>query len=203
MIVDVPEESIGIVMEKMGVRKGELVSMRPQGSRMRAEFLIPARGLFGYKSEFLTDTRGEGVMSSVFDSYQLYRGEIERRNYGALVAFEDGECITYGLANAQERGDLFVSPGVKVYAGMVVGQNPKGEDLVINVCKRKAMSNMRSTSSDESIKLTPPIIMSLEQALEFLNDDELLEVTPQSIRIRKKELDHSKRKSIAFKNANK
>ena len=202
LVVDVPEDSVGAVMEKMGRRKGELVSMHPQGSRMRAEFLVPARGLFGYKSEFLTDTRGEGVMSSVFDSYQPYRGEIERRNFGALVAFEDGECITYGLANAQERGDLFVSPGTKVYAGMVVGQNPKGEDLVVNVCKRKAMSNMRSSSSDEALRLTPPINMSLEQSLEFLNDDELLEVTPESIRIRKKELDHGKRKSAAYRNAN-
>ena len=201
LVIDVPEDSVGAVMEKMGRRKGELVSMRPQGSRMRVEFLIPSRGLFGYKSEFLTDTRGEGIMSSVFDSYQPYKGEIERRNYGALIAFEDGECIAYGLANAQERGDLFVEPGVKVYGGMVVGQNPKGEDLVVNVCKRKAMSNMRSTSSDEAIRLTPPIRMSLEQALEFLNDDELLEVTPESIRIRKKELDHGKRKSSAYRNS--
>lgn len=200
LVVDVPEESVGAVMEKMGRRKGELVGMHPQGSRMRVEFLVPSRGLFGYKSEFLTDTRGEGVMSSVYECYQEYKGEIERRNFGALVAFEDGECITYGLANAQERGDLFVSPGVKVYAGMVVGQNPKGDDLVVNVCKRKAMSNMRSTSSDEALRLTPPIIMSLEQSLEFLNDDELLEVTPESIRIRKTELDHGKRKSNAFKN---
>lgn len=201
LVVDVPEESVGAVMEKMGRRKGELVSMHPQGSRMRVEFLVPSRGLFGYKSEFLTDTRGEGVMSSVFSSYEPYRGDIERRNFGALIAFETGECITYGLANAQERGDLFVSAGVKVYAGMVVGQNPKGDDLVVNVCKRKAMSNMRSTSSDEALRLTPPIIMSLEQSLEFLDDDELLEVTPQSIRIRKKELDHGKRKSAAYRNS--
>lgn len=201
LVVDVPEDSVGAVMEKMGRRKGELVAMHPQGSRMRVEFLVPSRGLFGYKSEFLTDTRGEGVMSSVFDSYQPYRGDIERRNYGALIAFEEGECITYGLANAQERGDLFVWPGVKVYAGMVVGRNPKGDDIVVNVCKRKAMSNMRSTSSDEALRLTPAIHLSLEQALEFLDDDELLEVTPESIRIRKKELDHGKRKSAAYRNS--
>jgi len=199
LVVDVPETAVGAVMEKIGSRKGELVSMHPQGSRMRVEFLVPSRGLFGYKSEFLTDTKGEGVMSSVFHSYEHYKGDIERRNLGALVAFENGECVAYGIANAQERGTMFVVPGVKVYAGMIVGENPKGEDLVVNVCKRKAMSNMRSTNADESIRLYPPKTMSLEQCLEFLADDELLEVTPENIRMRKVELDHSKRAAARFR----
>lgn len=199
LVVDVPEESVGTVMSKMGVRKGELLEMKPQGSRTRLEFLVPSRGLFGYKSEFLTDTRGEGIMSSVHYGYDYYKGDIERRSCGALVAHETGECIGYGLANAQERGALFVSPGDKVYGGMIVGENPKGEDLVVNVCKRKQLSNMRSCSSDDALRLVPPKKMSLEKAIEFLNDDELLEVTPTSIRLRKIILDHDKRAVARFK----
>ena len=193
LVVDVPEESMNSVMGKMGVRKGELVNMVSHGSRIKMEFLIPSRGLFGYKSEFLTDTRGEGVMSSVHDSFQPYKGDINRRTMGSLIAFETGESIVYGLFNAQERGDLFIGPGVPVYMGMVVGENPKGEDLVVNVCKTKHLSNCRSSSSDEALRLVPPVVMSLEESLEFLNDDELLEVTPRSIRIRKIILDHSLR----------
>lgn len=199
LVVDVPEESVGTVMSKMGVRKGELLEMKPQGSRTRLEFLIPSRGLFGYKSEFLTDTRGEGIMSSVHYGYDYYKGDIERRICGALVAHEAGECIGYGLANAQERGALFVSPGDKVYGGMIVGENPKGDDLVVNVCKRKQLSNMRSCSSDDALRLVPPKKMSLEKAIEFLNDDELLEVTPTSIRLRKTILDHDKRAVARFR----
>ena len=202
LVVDVPEESVGTVMSKMGVRKGELLEMKPQGSRTRLEFLVPSRGLFGYKSEFLTDTRGEGIMSSVHYGYDYYKGDIERRVCGALVAHETGECIGYGLANAQERGTLFVSPGDKVYGGMIVGENPKGDDLVVNVCKRKQLSNMRSCSSDDALRLIPPKIMSLEKSIEFLNDDELLEVTPQSIRLRKIILDHDKRAQARYRAKN-
>jgi len=188
-VVDVPENCVGAVMEKMGNRKGELVQMTPVGSRQRLEFLIPARGLFGYKSEFLTDTRGEGIMSSVHHSYAKFRGEIARRFTGSLVAHETGESNPYGLFNAEPRGTLFIGAGVPVYEGMVVGENPKGEDLVINVCKCKQLTNMRSSSSDEALRLTPPKRMSLEACLEFLADDELMEVTPKSVRIRKKILD--------------
>ena len=202
LVVDVPEESVGTVMSKMGVRKGELLEMKPQGSRTRLEFLVPSRGLFGYKSEFLTDTRGEGIMSSVHYGYDYYKGDIERRVCGALVAHETGECIGYGLANAQERGTLFVSPGDKVYGGMIVGENPKDDDLVVNVCKRKQLSNMRSCSSDDALRLIPPKIMSLEKSIEFLNDDELLEVTPQSIRLRKIILDHDKRAQARYRAKN-
>lgn len=186
LTADVPEESVGVVMEKMGIRKGELVTMTPMGARMRLVFSVPGRGLFGYKSEFLTDTKGEGVMSSVFDRYDTYRGEIERRPCGSLIAHEAGDTVPYGLYNAQDRGPLFVGPGVKVYEGMIVGENPKGGDIVVNVCKRKQMTNMRAAGSDEALRLTPPKLMSLEQAIEFIADDELLEVTPKSIRIRKK-----------------
>jgi len=198
LIVDVKEESVGIVMEKMGLRKGELISMTPFGGRMRVEFSIPSRGLFGYKSEFLTDTKGEGIMSSVFDSYGAYRGEIVRRNMGSLVAFETGESTGYGLANAEERGTLFIGPGVNVYGGMIVGENPRGEDLVLNVCKKKQLTNMRASGSDETVRLSPPKILSLEASLEFLGDDELLEITPKSIRMRKIELDHTKRGRANF-----
>lgn len=186
MVADVPSESVGVVMEKMGSRAGELKTMTPMGARMRLEFSVPSRGLFGYKSEFLTDTKGEGIMTSVFEGYGKYRGDFERRACGSLVAFETGESITYGLFNAQERGPLFIGPGVKVYEGMVVGENPKGGDIAVNVCKRKQMSNMRASGSDEALRLIPPITMSLEQCLEFIADDELLEVTPLSLRIRKK-----------------
>ena len=192
-VADVPAESVGSVMEKLGARKGELVSMNPVGDRMKLEFLVPARGLFGYRSEFLTDTRGEGIMSAVFHSYAPYKGDISKRSSGSLIAHETGEAVAYGLFNAQERGALFIEPGVKVYAGMVVGQSPKNEDLTVNVCKRKHATNMRASGSDEALRLVPPRRMSLEQCLEFLADDELLEVTPESLRIRKRVLDHSQR----------
>ncbi len=189
LIVDVPENSTGVVFESMGNRKGELVHMSALGSRMRLEFLVPARGLFGYKSEFLTDTKGEGVMSSVFFEYQPYKGEIARREAGSLVAFETGEAVTYGLFNAQGRGMLFITPGTAVYEGMVVGVSPKEGDINVNVCKTKHLTNTRSSSSDEALRLIPPKKLSLEEALEFIADDELLEITPKSVRIRKRILD--------------
>ena len=193
LMLDVPEDCTGTVMQKMGVRKGELVQMTPHGNRMKMEFLIPSRGLFGFKSELLTDTKGEGVISSVFYEYQPWKGEIKRRNYGSLIAHETGEAVVYGLFNAQERGDLFIEPGTPVYAGMVVGQNPKGDDIVVNVCKKKHLANMRASGSDEALRLTPPRRLSLEDAIEFLADDEILEVTPKSFRIRKIILDHNMR----------
>ena len=202
MIADVPEECMGSVIEKMGRRKGDLVSMNPMGSRYRLEFLVPSRGLFGYRNEFLTDTRGEGIMSSVLDSYAPMKGEIERRLTGSLVAFETGEAVAYGLAAAQERGILFISPGTQVYAGMVIGVCSRNEDMTVNVCKRKQQTNMRAAGSDEATRLTPPKIMSLEQCLEFLADDELLECTPKSLRIRKRELDHSTRMRELMKKRN-
>ena len=199
-VADVPSDCVGMVMEKIGSRKGEMVEMTPVGSRMRLEFLIPARGLFGYRNEFLTDTRGEGIMSSVFENYAPYKGEISRRSTGSLIAHETGEAVGYGLFNAQERGILFVEPGVKVYAGMVVGQSPKAEDIVVNVCKRKHATNMRAAGSDEALRLVPARHLSLEQSIEFLSDDELLEVTPKSLRIRKQQLDHALRmKAISQK----
>ena len=193
MVADVPEECMGAVIEKMGKRKGDLLGMTPMGSRYRLEFLIPSRGLFGYRNEFLTDTRGEGVMSSVLDSYAPMKGEIERRQVGSLIAFETGEAVAYGLGAAQERGALFIEPGVQVYAGMVVGICSRNEDMTVNVCKRKQLTNMRAAGSDEAIRLSPPRNLSLEQCLEFLADDELLECTPKSLRIRKRELDHATR----------
>jgi GTP-binding protein len=193
LVVDVPEDCVGSVMEKMGTRKGELVEMHPQGSRMRIEFLIPARGLFGYKSEFLTDTKGEGIMSHVFEGYQPYKGDIDRRNTGSLVSFETGEAVTYGLYNAQERGQLFIPAGTPVYEGMVVGASPKTDDLVVNVCKRKHLTNTRASGSDDALRLVPPRVLSLEDCLEFLADDELLEVTPESLRIRKRVLSNTQR----------
>jgi GTP-binding protein len=199
LVVDVPEEYMGSVMEKMGYRKGELQAMQPKGSRMELKFLVPSRGLFGYRSEFLTDTRGEGIMSSVFHSYEEFKGEIGGRQVGSLIAFETGEAVAYGIFNAQERGMMFIDPGEKVYAGMVVGSNPKGEDMTVNVCKKKHMSNTRASGSDDALRLVPPRHMSLEESLEFLAADELLEVTPKSIRIRKKILDHSDRMKAAAK----
>ena len=193
LVIDVPEDCTGPVMEKMGTRKGELQSMHPQGSRMRLEFIIPARGLFGYKSEFLTDTKGEGVMSSIFENYQPYKGDIPRRNTGSLISFETGEAVTYGLYNAQERGSLFIGAGTPVYEGMVVGASPKVEDLVVNVCKKKHLTNTRASGSDDALRLVPPRRLSLEDSLEFIADDELLEVTPKSIRIRKRILDNAAR----------
>lgn len=189
LIVDVPEEGTGAVFQSMGERKGELVHMSAIGSRMRLEFLIPARGLFGYKSEFLTQTKGEGVMNSIFFEYQPYKGDLQRRDTGSLVAFEGGEAVTYGLYNAQDRGVLFIAPGTQVYEGMVVGVSPKSEDINVNVCKKKHMTNTRAAGSDDAMRLNSPKKMSLEECLEFLDDDELLEVTPVSLRVRKRILD--------------
>ena len=190
LVVDVPADAVGSVIEKIGSRKGDLVEMTPVGERMKLEFLVPARGLFGYRNEFLTDTKGEGIMASVFDSYAPVKGEIQRRNSGSLVSFETGESVTYGLYNAQERGVLFIGAGVPVYAGMVVGETPKQEDISVNICKKKQLTNMRASGSDEALRLTPPRQMSLEQCLEFLAYDELLEVTPQTLRLRKRILNH-------------
>ena len=202
LVVDVPAESVGAVIEKLGARKADMQEMTPIGSRMKVEFLVPSRGLFGYRNEFLTDTRGEGIMASVFDSYAPYKGELTRRNTGSLVASETGESITYGLFNAQERGVLFIGPNVGVYEGMVVGISPKQEDIVVNVCKKKQLTNTRSSSADEALRLTPPKILSLEQALDFIDTDELLEVTPTNLRIRKKILDPTMRKrAMINKNA--
>lgn len=193
LVVDVPEDSVGAVIEKLGTRKAELLQMNPVGSRMKIEFLIPSRGLFGYRNEFLTDTRGEGIMASVFDSYAPSKGDVTRRNTGSLIAHETGDAITYGLFNAQERGPLFIGAGTPVYGGMVVGYTPKAEDIVVNVCKKKQLTNTRASGSDEALRLTPPRIMTLEQCLEFMADDEILEVTPKSLRLRKRILDHNER----------
>ena len=193
--VDVPEEFSGNVIEKLSSRKGELISMSSaNGGYTRLEFSIPARGLIGYRGEFMTDTKGNGILNTIFDGYGPYKGDIAYRKQGSLIAFESGEAITYALFNAQERGTLFIGPGEKVYSGMVVGQNGKAEDVEINVCKKKQLTNTRSSSADEALRLTPPRILSLEQALEFIETDELLEVTPQSLRIRKKILDPLLRK---------
>ena len=198
--VDVPEEFSGTVIEKLSIRKGELLNMKPlTGGYTRLEFSIPARGLIGYRGEFLTDTKGNGIMNSVFAGYGPYKGDIQYRKQGSLIAFEAGEAITYGLYNAQERGTLFIGPGEKVYAGMVIGQNGRGEDIELNVCKTKHLTNTRSSSADEALRLTPPRILSLEQALEFIDTDELLEITPDSLRIRKKILDPTLRKRSAMK----
>lgn len=199
IVLDVPESCVGSVIEKLSSRRGELLEMTPVGSRMRLEFLVPLRGLFGYRSEFLTDTRGEGLMSSVFDSYAPLKGEVSKRSTGSLVAFETGEAVVYGLYNAQERGTLFIGPGTPVYAGMIVGVSSKTEDIVVNVCKRKQLTNMRASGSDDALRLTPPKTMSLEQCLEFMGDDELLEVTPKSLRLRKAVLDHSMRMRLEKK----
>ena len=193
LVVDVPAEAVGSVIEKIGARKGEMAEMTPVGNRMKVEFLVPARGLFGYRNEFLTDTKGEGIMASVFECYAPFKGEVTRRNTGSLVAFETGEAVTYGLFNAQERGALFIGPGTPVYAGMIVGVSPKNEDIPVNVCRKKQLTNMRAAGSDEALRLTPPRQLSLEQCLEFLADDELLEVTPKNLRLRKRILDHSQR----------
>ena len=202
VVLDVPGDCVGTIMQTMGVKKGELLDMRQIGeTRMRLQFLVPSRGLFGYKSQMLTDTRGEGVMSSVFDSYAPFKGEIDGRNFGSLISYETGEAITYGLFNAQGRGRLLVTAGDKVYMGQVVGANPKGEDIVVNVCKKKQLTNTRSSSSDEALRLTPIQPMSLEGALEFIADDELLEVTPVSFRIRKRILDHGLRAKSKKPNA--
>ena len=193
VVVDVPQDYVGAVMEKLGARKGEFQTMTPLGSRTKMEFLIPSRGLFGYRNEFLTDTKGEGIMASIFEGYEPFKGELTRRSTGSLVAFETGESVVYGLFNAQERGQLFIGAGIPVYAGMVVGVSPKAEDISVNVCKKKQLTNMRAAGSDEALRLVPPKTLSLEQCLEFLADDELLEVTPKNLRLRKSILDHSQR----------
>ena len=202
MVADVPEECMGAVIEKMGRRKGDLLGMTPMGNRYRLEFLVPSRGLFGYRSEFLTDTRGEGIMSSVLESYAPMKGEIERRLTGSLIAFETGDACSYGLFNAQERGALFIGAGTPVYAGMVVGICSRNEDMTVNVCKKKQLTNMRASGSDEALRLVSPKIFSLEQCLEFLADDEILECTPKSLRIRKRELDHGLRMRNLMKKRN-
>ena len=200
LFIDVPSDCVGSVMERMGVRKGELVTMEPKGSRIRMEFIVPSRGLFGFKNEFLTDTKGEGVMNQLFEGYAPYKGPIQRRFTGSLVAFETGEAATYGLFNAQERGTLFIDPQTMVYEGMVVGMSPKAEDIRVNVCKRKHVTNMRAAGSDEALRLNTPRKFSLEESLEFLNDDEMLEVTPLHLRIRKVILSGSERMKQQFKN---
>ncbi len=198
LVIDVPDEFSGNVIEKLGARKAEMTNMHPtDGGYMRLEFKIPSRGLIGYRSEFLTDTKGNGVMNSILDGFSEYRGEIELRERGSMIAWETGDTVTYGLANAETRGRLFVGPGVHVYEGMIVGENAKSEDLTVNVCKKKHVTNMRAAGSDDTIKLTPPLVMSLEQCLEFISDDELVEVTPESIRLRKKILAKSDRDKMA------
>ena len=199
LVADVPNDCVGAVMEKLGSRKGEFQSMNPVGNRTKLEFLVPSRGLFGYRNEFLTDTKGEGIMASVFEKYAPMKGEIQRRSTGSLVAFETGDAVTYGLFNAQERGTLFIGAGVPVYAGMIVGETPKAEDISVNVCKKKQLTNMRASGSDDALRLTPPKQLSLEQCLEFLADDELLECTPENLRLRKRILDHGERMKLASK----
>ena len=197
--VDVPDEFSGSIIEKLSQRKGELLSMGSiSGGYTRLEFSIPSRGLIGYRGEFLTDTKGNGILNTIFDGYGPYKGDIQYRKQGSLIAFEAGETITYGLFNAQERGTLFVGPGEKVYSGMIIGQNGKADDIELNVCKKKQLTNTRSSSADEALRLVPPRILSLEQALEFIDTDELLEVTPKSLRIRKKILDPTLRKRASF-----
>lgn len=193
--IDVPEEFVGNVIEKLGTRKGEMTNMIPSKSGYtRIEFNIPARGLIGYRSEFLTDTKGNGIINTIFNGYEAYKGEIVSRPQGSLVAFESGEAVTYGLYNAQERGDLFIGPATKVYAGMVIGRNARSGDMEVNVCKKKQLTNTRSSGADDALKLTPPINMSLEKCIEFITEDELIEVTPENLRIRKKILDSNLRK---------
>jgi GTP-binding protein len=201
LIIDVPEEFMGVVMEKLGVRKAEMVNMHSAAQGyVRLEFKIPARGLIGYRSEFLTDTKGNGIMNHIFHGFEPYKGDISDRTRGSIIAWEDGEAVTYGLYNAQERGSLFISPGVRVYEGMIVGENSRQEDIVVNVCKKKHVTNLRASGSDEALRLTPPVILSLEQALEFIAEDELVEVTPKNIRLRKRILDTEQRAKAEAKN---
>ena len=198
LVVNVPDDCVGNVIEKLGRRKAEMVNMEPaELGHTKIEFRIPARGLIGYRTEFLTDTKGEGTMNHIFDSYEPYKGDIQARVRGTIIAFEAGKSITYGLYNAQDKGDLFIGPGVDVYEGMIVGLNSRGEDLAINVCKEKHLTNTRASGSDEALRLVPPIQMSLEKAIEFIQDDELVEVTPKSIRLRKKILDSKERERAA------
>lgn len=194
LMIDVPEEFMGVVMEKLGQRKSEMVNMTSANQGyMRLEFKIPARGLIGYRSELMTDTKGNGIMNHVFHSYEPYKGDISTRQRGSLVAWEDGDAVQYGLFNAQDRGTLFITPGTKVYEGMIVGENARADDLIVNVCKKKHITNMRASGTDESLRLTPPILFSLEQSLEFIADDELVEITPKSIRLRKRNLNNDMR----------
>ena len=198
LVVNVPDDSVGTVIEKLGRRKAEMTNMEPtEDGRTKIEFKIPSRGLIGYRTEFLTDTKGEGTMNHIFNGYEPYKGEIQARVRGTIVAFENGKSVTYGLYNAQDKGELFIGPGVDVYEGMIVGLNSRGEDLSINVCKEKHLTNTRASGSDEALRLVPPIQMSLEQAIEFIQDDELVEVTPKSIRLRKKILDTKERERAA------
>ena len=203
LVVNVPDDSVGNVIEKLGRRKAEMVNMEPaEAGHTKIEFKIPARGLIGYRTEFLTDTKGEGTMNHIFDSYEPFKGEIQARVRGTIVAFENGKSVTYGLYNAQDKGELFIGPGVDVYEGMIVGLNSRGEDLSINVCKEKHLTNTRASGSDDALRLVPPVQMSLEKAIEFIQDDELVEITPKSIRLRKKILD-SKERERAARNSNK
>lgn len=200
VVVDVPSEYMGAVMEKLGARKGEFIEMVPVGNRVKLEFFVPSRGLFGYRNEFLTDTKGEGILASVFERYEPFKGDINRRATGSLIAWETGEAVAYGIWNAQERGAMFITPGTKVYGGMVVGVCPKSDDVPVNVCRTKHLTNTRASGSDEALRLVPAKQLSLEQCLEFLADDELLEVTPKSLRLRKRILDHSLRMKNVMKN---
>ena len=200
VVVDVPSEAMGSVMEKLGARKGEFIEMMPVGNRVKLEFFVPSRGLFGYRNEFMTDTKGEGILASVFERYEPFKGDINRRATGSLIAWETGEAVAYGIWNAQERGAMFITPGTKVYGGMVVGVCPKSDDVPVNVCRTKHLTNTRASGSDEALRLVPPKQLSLEQCLEFLADDELLEVTPKSLRLRKRILDHSLRMKNVMKN---
>ncbi|MBR3882874.1 MAG: translational GTPase TypA [Clostridia bacterium] len=198
LVVNVPDDCVGNVIEKLGRRKAEMINMEPaEEGHTKIEFKIPARGIIGYRTEFLTDTKGEGTMNHIFDSYEEFKGEVQSRVRGTIVAFENGKSITYGLYNAQDKGDLFIGPGVEVYEGMIVGLNSRGEDLAINVCKEKHLTNTRASGSDEALRLVPPIQMSLEKAIEFIQDDELVEVTPLSIRLRKKILNNKDRERAA------
>lgn len=204
LYIDLPEDYAGTVIEKLGKRHAEMLNMQPGDSGYtRLEFKIPSRGLIGYRNEFLSDTRGNGVMNTIFDGYTPYCGEIESRTRGSMIAWETGESVAYGLYNAQERGRLFIGAGVKVYEGMIVGENAKNEDITVNVCKKKHVTNMRASGSDEALRLTPPEVMSLEQCLEFISDDELVEITPKSIRLRKKLLTKMERDKQANRNKNK
>ena len=200
VVVDVPQDCMGSVMEKLGARKGEFLEMTPAGDRMKMEFLVPSRGLFGYRNEFLTDTKGEGILASVFEKYAPYKGDIARRSTGSLIAWETGEAVAYGIWNAQERGAMFITPGTKVYAGMVIGVTQKSDDVPVNVCRTKHLTNTRASGSDEALRLVPPRQLSLEQCLEFLADDEQLEVTPKNLRLRKSILDHSLRMKNVMRN---
>ncbi len=199
LTIDVPDNCIGAVMENMGRRQGELITMTPQGSRIKMEFFIPSRGLLGYRNDFMTETKGEGIMNSLFAGYEAVKGSMPKRPYGALVAFETGEAVTYGLYNAQGRGTLFIGPGTPVYAGMVVGYSPKQEDLPVNVCKKKHITNMRASGSDDALRLETPRKFSLEECIEFIQQDEMLEVTPKNLRIRKSILDHTERLRSSYR----